>query len=102
MLEFLIALSIRLSETVYDHNYPDQTAHWFWVLIRNMGLDIYSDDSPFEEIHYSIGSAFWRLNSRTYAFDGSEGGLFPLREPSEDQRKVEVWYQMMAYLRENL
>lgn len=102
ILEFLIALAIRLNEAVYDHTNPDQTAHWFWQLITNLGLDIYNDDAPFEEIHYSINMAFWTLNSRSYAPDGTNGGLFPLRNPSEDQRKVEVWYQMMAYLRENL
>jgi hypothetical protein len=42
-----------------------------------------------------------RLNRRLYTTSGY-GGLFPLEEPKEDQRKVEIWYQMMAYLGENL
>ena len=37
---------------------------------------------------------------RTYRASGY-GGLFPLRHSKEDQRKVEIWYQMAAYLIEN-
>ena len=29
------------------------------------------------------------------------GGIFPLRRPAEDQRKVELWYQAAAYILEN-
>jgi hypothetical protein len=28
------------------------------------------------------------------------GGFFPLTHPNDDQRKVEIWYQMNAYLDE--
>ena len=101
MLEFLVALSIRLNETTYDWDKPDETSNWFWKLIFNMGLhkfdDTYSDDA-----WDSIRDAFGYLNLRQYNADGTDGGLFPLKHPREDQRQVEVWYQMMAYLTENL
>jgi hypothetical protein len=29
------------------------------------------------------------------------GGMFPLEDPREDQRAIEIWYQMMAYINEN-
>ena len=38
---------------------------------------------------------------RAYSPDGT-GGLFPLHEPDEDQRQVELWYQMSAYLLERV
>jgi hypothetical protein len=101
MLEFLIALAIRLNESVYDHNNPDQTPYWFWILIKNLQLDEYDDYYPFDKIHVDIKLVFMRLNRRLYTTSGY-GGLFPLEEPKEDQRKVEIWYQMMAYLGENL
>ena len=47
MLEFLIALAIRLNEAVYDYHNPDQVRYWFWELITNLQLDSYSDDWPF-------------------------------------------------------
>lgn len=101
VLEFLVALAIRLNESTYDWDKPNQTSDWFWTMVFNMGLqrfdDTYSDD-PYE----NITDAFERLNFRLYNEDGTDGGLFPLRWAKEDQRQVEVWYQMMAYLSENL
>lgn len=93
ILEFLIALSMRLNEQDYDHSMPDRYGAWFWILIDNLG--IIEGESP------TIRQAFERINTRDYAFDGY-GGLFPLKQPRQDQREIEVWYQMQAYLMENL
>ncbi len=41
-----------------------------------------------------------RLIWRQYQEDG-QGGFFPLAWPEQDQREVELWYQMNAYLAEN-
>ncbi len=102
MLEFLIALAIRLNESVYDYENPDQASYWFWRLIKNLQLDAYNDNCPFDRIRFHISGVFERLNARVYEFGGSGGGLFPLEEPMADQTSVEVWYQMMAYLTENM
>jgi hypothetical protein len=91
MLEFLVALSIRMNETVFDFEDPDQVSDWFWELIENLEVD-----------RFDLEEIFQRLNGRKYDYDGGNGGLFPLENPREDQREIEVWYQMMAYLRENL
>ena len=101
MLEFLIALAIRLNESVYDYNNPNLTPYWFWVLIENLELDEYDDYYPFNKIHSHIEQIFIRLNRRLYTTSGY-GGLFPLEAPKENQQEIEVWYQMMAYLSENL
>lgn len=101
MLEFLVALAIRMNETLYDWDLPDQTSGWFWQLIFNSGLvaldDTYSDDT-YERILYRLDV----INKRLYNEDGSGGGLFPLTYTRQDQREIEVWYQMMAYLTENM
>ena len=47
-----------------------------------------------------IDSALEAVITRSYYSDG-QGGLFPLMDPSSDQRKTEIWYQMAAYLLEN-
>lgn len=92
MLEMLIGLSRRLAfET-------EQTAHeWFWQLLENLGIDHCSDqvynDLIRREVDYILDRVIWR----TYSRDG-RGGLFPLQSPREDQRKVEIWYQLNAYL----
>ena len=102
VLEFLVALAKRLNEETYDHQYPDQTTVWFWKLVSHLGLDEYHDNYDFNLIHRSIQYTFQKLNNREYYPDGTNGGLFPLKDPVEDQRGVEVWYQMMAYLSENM
>jgi hypothetical protein len=38
-----------------------------------------------------------RMVARGYDENGN-GGLFPLKNPKEDQRKVEVWMQLNAYI----
>lgn len=108
ILEFLIALAIRLNESVYDYHNPNQVSRWFWELIENLQLDEYNvnyfngNSASDLRIKRYIQNVFNSLNERIYAFDGSNGGLFPLKNPHQDQREVEVWYQMMAYLQENL
>lgn len=86
ILEMLIALADRVS---YKTGKP--TEGWFWKFVDNLGV---CDG----RVH--ITTALRRLNRRTYAENGS-GGLFPLSGPHKDQREVEIWYQMSAYLLEN-
>jgi hypothetical protein len=102
MLEFLIALATRMNESVYDDRYPNQEPYWFMVLLQNLGLDKYDDTYDFTVIHGEVYDIFMVLNHREYDIDGSRGGLFPLKDPAENQREVEVWYQMQAYLSENV
>lgn len=102
MLEFLVGVAIRMNKAVYDYHDPEQVSDWFWVLIENLKLthcdDIYLSSGNL----YEVSLAFSHLNLRSYDKDGQNGGLFPLNHAKEDQRKVEVWYQMMAYLSENV
>jgi len=92
MLEMMIALSRRLSfET------ERRPKWWFWHLMKNLGLENYSDDMAFtqEEVDEILDAVIWRSYSPTGA-----GGLFPLENPQQDQREVELWYQLNAYLLE--
>lgn len=101
MLEFLIGVAFRLNEVVYDNEEPNNQPYWFGLLLNNLELQYYDDSYDFSRIHEKITNILNRLNARQYEEDGSNGGLFPLEFPEEDQRKVEVWYQMHAYLQEN-
>lgn len=95
MLEMLIALARRLAFEA-----EGLTRDWFWHLIDNIGLQHYND-AYFTELNYQedVDGKLDEIIWRTYAPDGS-GGLFPLRHPQEDQRDVELWYQLSAYLLE--
>lgn len=104
MLEFLIAISNKMSDEVWDPEDPEYVPEFFWTLIDNLGLLCCSDDVVAVVGDQEIRNTFTNLLNRDYAFDGSEGGLFPLRgRPGlKDQRTVEIWFQMHAYLLENM
>jgi hypothetical protein len=91
-LEMLIGLARRLAFEGDGH--PDV---WFWHLIENLGLQDCTDDIRYDhdEVDERINAVIWR----TYDRNG-RGGLFPLRRARRDQRNVELWYQMNAYLLE--
>lgn len=90
VLEVLVGLSRRLSFIA-----DGDPAGWAWQLICNLELHKLSDPIGrqkairAEEI---LETVIWR----TYQPDGL-GGFFPLAWPEQDQRKVELWYQMECY-----
>lgn len=103
IFEMLVALAMRMEDQLLDeeHNY-DRTSEWFWMMIKNLGLDIYDDENYNQyDSNKIISDTITRLNERTYHRNGT-GGLFPLiGKVSKDQRKLEIWYQMMSYLDQN-
>lgn len=94
-LEFLIGLAYRI-EDVIGNDY----VYSFWEMIENLGLLEFDDDSIDLSESEEVEEVVSTFLNRRYKRDG-RGGLFPLRHPKEDQRKVEIWYQMQAYLIEN-
>lgn len=101
VLEMLVALSSRINDIMIDIEGDDDTHRWFWMLIENLDLAKFDDisldeDGNFDEIDIRLGI----FMERTYTKSGY-GGLFPLTKPKENQRNVEIWYQMSAYLEEN-
>lgn len=101
VFEMLIALMDRFEFHMPDSDDKDRPSVWFWEMIYNLGLGIYTDDVYVEaDDREDIDLILDNFLSRTYAKDGT-GGLFPLRNPEKNQQKVEIWYQLSAYLLEN-
>jgi hypothetical protein len=107
VLEVLIALSQRINDMMYDlKDQSNKAPRWFNEMIKNLGLDKFTDDSSRGERlremdETKIDDILETLMDRTYDFHG-RGGLFPLkRTPRKHQAGVEIWYQMMDYLDEN-
>ena len=93
-LEVLVALSRRLEFNA------DRWDRYIWAgqLLKNLGLNRMYDPITIKKndrIEEILETLLWR----TYDPSGF-GGFFPLLHPEEDQTKVEIWYQMSAYLKE--
>ncbi len=96
MLEMLIALSRGFSFVA-----DGAPRTWFWHMLENLDLAQFND-KEYHEIHQrGIDEALDQVIWRTYYPDGF-GGLFPLKHPKLDQRNVEIWYQLNAYIMEQL
>jgi hypothetical protein len=72
----------------------------FWDIVNNLHLEKYTDNNYTRSSEKQVATRIDRFINRTYRPNG-QGGLFPLIKPHEDQTKVEIWYQMSAYLMEN-
>lgn len=93
VLEVMIAVS-RIVEFVAG----GVAAEWAWRLIDNLGLNHFHDPLTrrnLERIDEILEALIWR----TYERNG-QGGFFPLIFPKEDQTKIEIWYQLNAYVNE--
>lgn len=94
VLELIVGLARRLE---YE---AGGTAHyWFWVLLENIGLRGFNDSRPYLRGH--IEEVLYAVIFRQYTPHGL-GGFFPLQDPKEDQRYVELRYQMAAYVLERV
>lgn len=94
MLELLIILSRMVAFELDEDLKP-----WFWHFLEILELEQFDDNYYNSQAKEVIQATLERVIWRTYAPNG-EGGLFPLRRPGSDQRKVELWYQLNAYLLE--
>jgi hypothetical protein len=89
LLEMLIAFSRRAQFST-----GTTSKEWFWEFIRNLDLIEFNDASlTYEAVEGILNQFIWR----TYEANGN-GGMFPLDDPKQDQRKVEIWYQFCDYL----
>lgn len=91
-LEMLVALASRFEDIMTDFE-SDKTAEWFWMMMDNSGLSHAYDRQSIQRILDDI-------LKRRIDPDGA-GGLFPLKYPPKDQRRIEFWYQMNYFINEN-
>lgn len=90
VLELLIAFADR---ACFQTDIPLET--WFWEFMSNLELGEFRQVQPsdVDGIKDILHTFVWR----TYDPSGY-GGIFPMRWPKRDQRKVEIWYQFCDYL----
>ena len=98
VLEMFIALARAAENNImHDPDFGDRTGKWFWIMLQNLGLDVYDDYHWFESEVERILDIF--LHHR-YEKNGL-GGAFPVHNRTRDLRKMDLWWQMNAYLEEH-
>ena len=99
LLEMFIALSQRAENNlIYDPTAGDNTSHWFWSIMSNLGLNKYDDCYYFEG---SINNILYNFMHHHYAEDGRNGGAFPCPGINRDLRNMDLWWQLGAYFMRN-
>lgn len=97
ILELFVSLADKMAYEAEGLVEGMQTLQdWFVEMLNNLGLLLYHNGNWQKR---SVVDILRRFNSRRYDSDGF-GGAFPLRAPQQNQREVELWYQMNAYLLE--
>jgi hypothetical protein len=91
-LEMMVALAHRFAWEIValDETVEENIPPCFWTMVNN--LELMPNSSNYKKLAV--------VNKREY-FPSGKGGLFPLENHREDQTKVELWYQMQAYVMEN-
>ena len=92
VLEMLLALAEAMEEQA-DDTAPYSKIGWFWVMVDNLGI---RRQTPLKTVRQRVKD-FVNRNYTRYGV----GSIFPLQQITEDQRNVEIWYQMMTYLTQN-
>lgn len=105
LFEVLITLAEHMSDNMTDEDKP--AGEFYEEMLQNTLIyanahAISETRQPLlgEQYKNHIHSIAHNIMFRYYDKDG-KGGFFPLKKPDKDQRKVELWYQMQAYLMEN-
>jgi hypothetical protein len=106
VLEALIGLAQRMDYILDDEDRGNRTRLWFWEFVDNLGLRKYTNRymAELEDAGLSSQSAIIRICDdwmlRRFSYDG-RGSPFPLNEPYEDQRTLDMIRQLNAYVLEN-
>ena len=92
ILEMMVALSLRIEETIMFEDKSNQKGKWFWDMIRSLGINGSLDS-------YEIDEILDKFCKNDYEETG-RGGLFYIPETMKNLRNQEIWYQAMLYLRQ--
>lgn len=99
ILEMMVALAFRCEEHIMnDPDMGDRVAQWFWNMIMSLGLSSMTDKNYDQRL---VDSVLYRFINREYEPSG-KGGLFTIESGKYDMRNVDIWYQMMFYLNEEV
>jgi hypothetical protein len=96
LLEMLVGMARRCNFQVDTLSVQE----WFYKFLENLRLSEFEDQEFMSTDRIKISKKLNPFNNRTYSPSGA-GSIFPLKHPHTDMRKLELWYQMSAYIVEN-
>lgn len=105
VFEIILGLCFHMDEMVNEGETGSMVPFFFEILMKNLGISV-MDEEDFD-LQKEATEAFWkskidRFLDRKYESDGSNGGLFVVKNADEDLRNMPIWYQMNMFLEENL
>ena len=91
VFEMLIAFSRRAAFATTGCSARD----WFWIFLDNLKLSSLNDsqENITEKSYPILDCLIWRMYN-----EFGYGGMFPLKNPTRNQRSVEIWYQFCDFL----
>lgn len=99
-IEVLIDLSRFMAFQLRTNEETIDLSVIFWELLDNLGLTKYTDEvCDAVSVVDQIGETLENWMYRNYDEAGN-GNIFPLKNPKHNQKNVEIWYQMHAYILE--
>lgn len=97
VMEMLVGLAIRVDDEFIGDPAEEHPEEFFMEMLENLGLLVYKGNRYRED---DVVRILRRWMDREFDRKGV-GSPFPLKKRCRDQRKVEIWDQMNAYISEN-
>ena len=99
MLEMMVALAVRMEDDIlFDPDFGDRTAVWFWDMMEDSGLIFYDLD------HFSVplGQKCPKKWSKNPLKNFDYGTLFRSKSGQNGPKVVSLWYKMNEKVKEML
>lgn len=100
VFEMMAALAYKCESSImYNYRNGLHPERWFFIMLNNLGIrecTVHNWDSKTSDYIYNC---VHKMLHRQYKKNG-EGGLFVIKNPKIDQREVDIWKQMNAFLNE--
>ena len=101
VLEILCTLAVECEDKImHNDEFGNRTAQWFWIMLYNIGINIYDDACYNDRIAEKIEEKVDIFVNRMYDYYG-DGGAFIVNRPYYDMREAPLWEQLNWYLTEN-
>ena len=95
VLEMLVAFATRIDVDVMDMSYS--TAHWFWIMLDNLGLGKCTDDNFDVEMVEKVLNR-WLKHEKSLTKSENETGIFTRKSGKNDG---DEWMRMQTWISEH-